>query len=278
MMKERKDGRYPHEKSLEGARNSASRRAERSKEEAREVYEHADGGVTVVYETHAVRLEGVRRTLIPLDLVDEYPIVMEFANGEGPVGRGRSERAAGRPAIEVRGALKDVKHEVLRRAASGTVRDADGVVRKLVVWPDELGEGSFRFRLEWWADYLRGRIDDRREGSRRVIRDGVTDLESIAAAAEAGGSAARRLAAPDGSGPASGGEEGGYAYLDLVDAIESVLASASERDAYIFRQHYYCEREFKDIASELKCANSTMTYAMKRLIPLVRKCLRELGY
>ena len=135
-MNERRDGRFSHEKSLEGARNSASRRAERSKEETREVYSHADGGVTVVYETHAVRLEGVRRTLIPLDLVDECPIVMEFANGDGAVGRDRSERAAERPAIEVRGALKDVKHEVLRRAASGTVRDADGVVRKLVVWPD----------------------------------------------------------------------------------------------------------------------------------------------
>lgn len=277
-MNERRDGRFPHEKSLEGARNSVSRRAERSKEEAREVYEHADGGVTVVYETHAVRLEGVRRTLIPLDLVDEYPIVMEFANGDGAVGRDRSERAFGRPAIEVGGALKDVKHEVLRRAASGTVRDADGVVRKLVVWPDELGAGSFRFRLEWWADYLRGRIDARREGSRRVIRDGVTDLESIAAAAEAGGSAARRLAAPDGSGPASGGEEDGYAYLDLVDAIESVLAGANERDAYIFRQHFFQDREYKDIARELGCANSTATYAMKKLLPLVRKCLRELGY
>lgn len=277
-MNERKDGRYPHEKSLEGARNSASRRAERSKEEVREVYEHADGGVTVVYETHAVRLEGVRRTLIPLDLVDEYPIVMEFANGDGAVCRDRSERAAGHPVIEVRGALKDVKHEVLRRAASGTVRDADGVVRKLVVWPDELGEGSFRFRLEWWAVYLRGRIDARREGSRRVIRDGLTDLESIAAAAEAGGSAARRLAAPDGSGPASGGEEGGYAYLDLVDAIESVLAGASERDAYIFRQHFFEGREFKEVASELGCANSTATYAMKKLLPLVRRCLKELGY
>ena len=92
MMNERRDGRYPHEKSLEGARNSASRRAERSKEDVREVYEHADG-VTIVYETHAVRLEGVRRTLIPLDLVDEYPIVMEFANDEGPGHRAPSARA-----------------------------------------------------------------------------------------------------------------------------------------------------------------------------------------
>ena len=174
--------------------------------------------------------------------------------------------------------MRDVKHEVLRRAASGTVRDADGVMRKLVVWPDELGEGSFRFRLEWWAGYLRERIDARREGSRRAIRDGVTDLESIAAAAEAAGSAARRLAAPDGSGPASGGEEGGYAYLDLVDAVESVLAGASERDAYIFRQHFFQDREYKDIARELGCANSTATYSMKKLLPLVRKCLRELGY
>ena len=277
MMNERRDGRYPHEKSLEGARNSASRRAERSKEDVREVYEHADG-VTIVYETHAVRLEGVRRTLIPLDLVDEYPIVMEFANDEGPVGKGMPHRPADRPAIEVRGAMRDVKHEVLRRAASGTVRDADGVMRKLVVWPDELGEGSFRFRLEWWAGYLRERIDARREGSRRAIRDGVTDLESIAAAAEAAGSAARRLAAPDGSGPASGGEEGGYAYLDLVDAVESVLAGASERDAYIFRQHFFQDREYKDIARELGCANSTATYSMKKLLPLVRKCLREPGY
>lgn len=203
MMNERRDGRYPHEKSLEGARNSASRRAERSKEDVREVYEHADG-VTIVYETHAVRLEGVRRTLIPLDLVDEYPIVMEFANDEGPVGKGMPHRPADRPAIEVRGAMRDVKHEVLRRAASGTVRDADGVMRKLVVWPDELGEGSFRFRLEWWAGYLRERIDARREGSRRAIRDGVTDLESIAAAAEAAGSAARRLAAPTAAGPRPG--------------------------------------------------------------------------
>ncbi len=275
-MKQGKDGRYPHEKSIEGARNSVRRRAERAREEVREVYEHGDGGVTVVYETHAVRLEGVRRTLIPLDLVDEYPIVMEFSNGDRTPARGSTDRGTGRPAIEVKGDLKDVKHEVLRRAASGTVRDADGVVRKLVLYPDELGEGSFRFRLEWWAGYLRDRIDARREGSLRADRGGVTDLESIVD--EAGGPAGGRLAAPGGGASAAGEAEEGYSYFELVDAIESVLAGASERDAYIFRQHFFEDREYKDIAEDLGCANSTATYAMKKLLPLVRECLRELGY
>lgn len=161
--------------------------------------------------------------------------------------------------------MKDVKHEVLRRAASGTVRDADGVVRKLVVYPESLGEWSFRFRLEWWAGYLRERIDAKRDGSRRVICEGETDLESIVA--ETGGSVL-----------AAGAEERGNAYFDLVDAVESVLADASEHDAYIFRQRFFEDREYKDIAGELGCANSTATYAMKKLLPLMRKCLRELGY
>ena len=117
-MKQGKDGRYPHEKSIEGARNSVRRRAERAKEEVREVYEHGDGGVTVVYETHAVRLEGVRRTLIPLDLVEEYPIVMEFSNGDRTPARGSAERGVGRPAIEVRGDLRC--SGAPRRARSGT--------------------------------------------------------------------------------------------------------------------------------------------------------------
>lgn len=264
-MKERKDGRYSYEKSIEGARNSAAMREQRSREKVREVYEHEDGGATVVYETHAVRYEGVHRTLIPLDLVNEYPIVMEFSNGERLAGRHGAGDSGVHPAIEVEGAMKDVKHEVLRRAASGTLRDADGVVRKLVIYPENLGECSFRFRLEWWAGYLRERIDTKRDGSRRVIREGATDLESIVA--EAGGCSL-----------AVGVEEDGYAYFDLVDAVESVLADVSERDAYIFRQRFFEDREYKDIAGELGCANSTATYAMKKLLPLVRECLRELGY
>lgn len=275
-MKQGKDGRYSHEKSLEGARNSVKRRAERAKEEVREVYEHGDGGVTVVYETYAVRLESVRRTLIPLDLVEEYPIVMEFSNGDSTPAHGSADRGAGRPAIEVKGDLKDVKHEVLRRAASGTVLDADGMVRKLVLYPDEFGEGSFRFRLEWWASYLRERIDAKRDGSRRADRGGVTDLESIMD--EAGGLAGGRFVAAGGNVPAAADEDEGYSYFELVDAIESVLAGASERDAYIFRQHYFENREFQDVAKEIGCANSTVTYAMKKLLPLVRECLKELGY
>ena len=95
---------------------------------------------------------------------------------------------------------------------------------------------------------------------------------------EAGGPAGGRLAAPGGGASAAGEAEEGYSYFELVDAIESVLAGASERDAYIFRQHFFEDREYKDIAEDLGCANSTATYAMKKLLPLVRECLRELGY
>ena len=268
-----KDGKYSYEKSIEGARNSAKRRVERANEEVREVVEHDDGSVTVVRETYAVHLVGARRTLIPLDLVEHYPIVFEFDGGSPCGAPSAGEDAPVHPEIRVEGDLRDVKHDVLRRAASGTVRDADGVVRKLVVYPDELGGNSFRFRLEWWIGFLDERLQEKREAKRRAVLNGSSGSDPASSSAVEGS-----FCSSWGGCMAAAYIEEGYPCIELLDAIESVLRGFSERDAFIFRERFFAEREFKDIALELGCANSTLTYAMKKLLPVVWEHLRNLGY
>jgi hypothetical protein len=176
------------EKSAEGARKSARLRRERAKEKIQRVVERSDGTQIVVYKTYALHWMGVRRTFIPLDLVEKYPIVIEFATceqgrcpGEAALGDGLAVNDGGRGCggivvedglalqqsrgIVVEGALKDVKHEILRRAASGTVFDVHGVPQKVVVWPDQFDECGFTFdvRLEYWTGILDERLHHKRQ-------------------------------------------------------------------------------------------------------------------
>lgn len=267
----KKDGRFSHEDSVKGARESARLRSERAQEKVTEVIEHEDGTVTVVRETYALHLIGARRTLVPLDLVNEYPIVLEFV--DEPL-----EGASAEEPWQVRGSLKDVKHEVLRRAASGTIRGEDGSLKKLVINPGDLGEGSFHVRLAWWTNVLDERLSSQRDEGRRLVCDGVSDVESIVADDDVDDSSCSK-AGPGGLAMSGLGQvEGGYGYCELVDAIESVLSEVGDYEAHIFREHFLNDRDYKEIARELGKACSSMTYAMKKVLPLVRERLRELGY
>ena len=70
---------YQH--SLKGAKRSAELRREYANEKTREVIHDAITGCRIVIkETVAFRYSGRRHTLVPLDLVDEYPITFVFDN------------------------------------------------------------------------------------------------------------------------------------------------------------------------------------------------------
>ncbi len=278
-------GNYAPEKAAEGAHNSARLRRERAKEKVQRVVERSDGTQIVVYETYALHWMGARRTFIPLDLVEKYPVVIEFATceqgglpGGAALGDGLAVRRSSDIAVE--GALKDVKHEILRRAASGTVFDEGGVPQKIVVWPDQFDACGFTFdvRLEYWT----GILDERLHRKRQKVWDagGVVD-----------DAAGRAIPGVDGSTRVKAGSNGtaisafaefdeGYEMAELLDAIDAALkrANASETDAYIFKQHFLEGREYQDIAAELGKANSSMTYAMKHVVQSVREYLRDAGY
>ena len=278
-------GDHSPKKAAEGARNSARLRRERAKEEVQRIVERSDGTQIVVYETYALHWMGARRTFIPLDLVEKYPVVIEFATcgkgglpGEAALGDGLAVQLSSD--IVVEGALKDVKHEILRRAASGTVFDEGGVPQKIVVWPDQFDACGFTFdvRLEYWT----GILDERLHRKRQKVWDagGVVD-----------DAAGRAIPGVDGSTRVKAGSNGtaisafaefdeGYEMAELLDAIDAALkrANASETDAYIFKQHFLEGREYQDIAAELGKANSSMTYAMKHVVQSVREYLRDAGY
>lgn len=272
-------------KAADGARKSAKLRQERASEKVQRIVERSDGTQIVVYETYALHWMGARRTFIPLDLVEKYPVVIEFATceqgglpGGAALGDGLAVRRSSDIAVE--GALKDVKHEILRRAASGTVFDEGGVPQKIVVWPDQFDACGFTFdvRLEYWT----GILDERLHRKRQKVWDagGVVD-----------DAAGRAIPGVDGSTRVKAGSNGtaisafaefdeGYEMAELLDAIDAALkrANASETDAYIFKQHFLEGREYQDIAAELGKANSSMTYAMKHVVQSVREYLRDAGY
>jgi hypothetical protein len=296
-------GSFASDKAAEGARKSARLRQERAKEKIQRVIERSDGTQIVVYETYALHWMGARRTFIPLDLVEKYPVVIEFAtcvqgghSGEAVLGDGLAVNDGGRGCggivvedglalqqsrgIVVEGALKDVKHEILRRAASGTVFDDGGVPQKIVVWPDQFDACGFTFdvRLEYWT----GILDERLHRKRQKVWDvgGVID-DAAGRAVPSVSDLARVKAGPNGAAISAFAElDEGYEMAELLDAIDAALkhANASETDAYIFKQHFLEGREYQDIAAELGKANSSMTYAMKHVVQSVREYLRDAGY
>ena len=264
----RKYGRFLYEDSIKGAKESARLRSERAEEPVREVIEHDDGTVTYIHVTYALHRMGAYRTFVPLDILD-YPIVLKFDNC---VDDGVADDL---PAVT--GALKDVKSKVLRDAASGSQYDENGIPAKLVIQAADLGDDSFRLRLAWWTKYLDERLDDNRDARRRAFCDGGSDIESIAEDPAIDDSALRSML--DGiSLSASASFDPDFALVDLIDAIEDVLSDVPEEQAEIFRRHFFGEEDYKDIAQSLGKACSSMTYAMGKLLPLLRERLEELGY
>ena len=277
-------GSYATDKAADGARNSARLRQERAKEKVQRVVERSDGTQIVVYETYALHWIGTRRTFIPLDLVEKYPVVIEFAtceqgghSDEAVLGDGLAVNDGD---IVVEGALKDVKHEILRRAASGMVFDEGGVPQKIVVWPDQFDACGFTFdvRLEYWT----GILDERLHRKRQKVWDAVGVVDDAAGRAIPGVDGSTRVkAGSNGTAISAFAEfDEGYEMAELLDAINAALkrANASEMDAYIFKQHFLEGREYQDIAAELGKANSSMTYAMKHVVQSVREYLRDAGY
>ena len=272
------NGSYATDKAADGARKSAKLRRERAKEKVQRVIERSDGTQIVVYETYALHWMGARRTFIPLDLVEKYPIVIEFATcGQGSKS---CEVAVERGGIVVEGALKDVKHEILRRAASGTVFDEGGVPQKIVVWPDQFDACGFTFdvRLEYWT----GILDERLHHKRQKVWDAGGVIDDVAGRVVSGaGDPTRVKAGRNGTTISAFAKfDEGYEMAELLDAINAALkrANASETDAYIFKQHFLEGREYQDIAAELGKANSSMTYAMKHVVQSVREYSRDAGY
>jgi hypothetical protein len=293
-------GRLPKAKVpvAEGARNSARLRQERAKEKVQRVIERSDGTQILVYETYALHWMGARRTFIPLDLVEKYPVVIEFATcgqgglpGEVALGDGLAVNDGGivvedglalrqSRSIVVEGALKDVKHEILRRAASGTVFDEGGVPQKIIVWPNQFNACGFTFdvRLEYWTGFL----DERLHRKRQKVWDAGGAIDDVAGRVVSGaGDPTREKVGCNGALVSAFAEfDEGYEMAELLDAIDAALkrANASETDVYIFKQHFLEGREYQDIAKELGKANSSMTYAMKHVVQSVREYLREDGY
>ena len=298
-------GRLPKAKvpAAEGARKSARLRQERAKEKVRRVVERSDGTQIVVYETYALHWMGARRTFIPLDLVEKYPVVIEFATsgqgglpGEVALGDGLAVNDGGRGCgdivvedclapqlssdIVVEGALKDVKHEILRRAASGTVFDVHGVPQKVVVLPNQFNACGFTFdvRLEYWT----GILDERLHRKRQKVWDAGGAIDDVAGRVVSGvGDPTRVKVGANGALVSAFAEyDEGYEMAELLDAIDAALkhANVSETDAYVFKQHFLEGREYQDIAAELGKANSSMTYAMKHVVQSVREYLRDAGY
>ena len=168
-----KDGRYSYSDSLKGANNSAKARSQRAAEPIREIVDYPDGSVTYIHETYALHCMGGYRTLVPLDILD-YPIVVEFAD------RGFRGLSSLLP-VEVTGALSEVKRDILRKAQSESIADADGEFVGGVVPADESGKGSFYWRLAWWELFLGERLNEKRNSEKRVICDGESDLGTIVA-------------------------------------------------------------------------------------------------
>lgn len=78
--------------------------------------------------------------------------------------------------------------------------------------------------------------------------------------------------------PIDASVDAGFAFVELVDAIESILSGVPEDQAYVFREHFFEDRDYKDIARDLNKACSSMTYLMSKLLPLMRERLKEFGY
>lgn len=126
---------YQH--SLKGARHSAELHRKYDNEKTKEVIRDAITGCRIVLkETVAFRYNGYRHTLVPLCLVNEYPITFVFDNhasdsmGDIFVRKKQAERIE---KIEVKGSMKEFKRHALAIAASGTMVDEDGIAEKLVL-------------------------------------------------------------------------------------------------------------------------------------------------
>ena len=257
--------------SLKGAKRSAELRREYANEKTREVIHDAITGCRIVIkETVAFRYNGRRHSLIPLDLVDEYPITFVFDNhtngsaGDTYAGKAQDERIE---RIEIKGSMQSFKRRALAIAASGTVVGEDGIVEKLVLWPEDFGTGqdAWYMRLEIWADLLTKEIDRRRDSEHlaapSVDHDGDPLLDAYGIID----------CLPD----AKSDFFEGLAFSNLV---EDLISQLDERDKKIFNMRVLDDKMIREVAEELDCAISTIGYRMeKKIIPAIRELAAEEG-
>lgn len=257
--------------SLKGAKRSAELRRKYAEEKTREVIRDANTGYRIVIkETVAFRYNGRRHTLIPLDLVDEYPITFVFDNhtdgsaGDTYAGKAQNERIEG---IEIKGSMQSFKRRALAIAASGTVIGEGGILEKLVLWPEDFGTGqdAWYMRLEIWADILTSEIDLRR------------DLEYLASASIDHDKDAFHEACsiidcfPD-------IKSDFFEDLAFSSMIDGLISQLDERDKIIFSMRVLDDKMIKEVAEELDCAISTINYRMeKKIIPAIREVMTKEG-
>lgn len=257
--------------SLKGAKRSAELRRKYANEKTREVIHDAITGCRIVIkETVAFRYNGRRHTLIPLDLVDEYPITFVFDNHASDsmddifVRKEQTERTQ---KIKVKGSMKEFKRHALAIAASGTMVDEDGIPEKLVLWPEDFGAGkeAWYMRLEIWADFLTKEIDRRRDSEHlaapSVDHDGdpLLDTYNIIDCL------------PDANSDFS--ED-----LAFSNMVEDLISHLDEQDKKIFNMRVLDDKMIKEVAEELDCAISTINYRMeKKIIPTIRELAAKEG-
>ena len=257
--------------SLEGAKRSAELRRKYANEKTREVIRDAITGCRIVIkETVAFRYNGRRHTLVPLDLVDEYPITFVIDNhasdsmGDTLVRKEQAERIE---KIEVKGSMKEFKRHALAIAASGTMADGDGIAEKVVLWPEDFGTGkeAWNMRLEIWADLLTKEIDRRRDSEHlaapSVDHDGDPFLDAYNIID----------CLPD-------AKSDFFENLAFSSMVEDLASHLDEQDKKIFSMRVLDDKMIKDVAEELDCAISTINYRMeKKIIPTIRKLATKEG-
>lgn len=257
--------------SLEGAKRSAELRRKYADEKTREIIRDAITGCRIVIkETVAFRYNGRRHTLVPLDLVDEYPITFVFDNhandsmGEIFVRKEQAERIK---KIKVKGSMKEFKRHALAIAASGTMVDEDGIPEKLVLWPEDFGTGkeAWYMRLEIWVDLLTKEIDRRRDSNHLTApsvdhdEDPFLDAYNIIDCL------------PD-------TESDFFEGLAFSNMLEDLISHLDEQDKKIFSMRMLDDRLIREVAEELDCAISTINYRMeKKIIPTIRKLATKEG-
>lgn len=257
--------------SLKGAKRSAELRRKYANEKTKEVIRDAiTGRRIVIKETVAFRYNGRRHTLIPLDLVDEYPITFVFDNrasdsmGDIFVSKAQTERIK---KIEVKGSMAEFKRHALAMAASGTMVDENGIAEKLVLWPEDFGIGkeAWYMRLEIWADLLTKEIDRRRDSLYLSAPSVNHDEDPFLGAYNI------IDCLPD-------AESDFFENLALSSIVEGLISHLDEQDKKIFSMRVLDDKMIKDVAEELDCAISTINYRMeKKIIPTIRKLATKEG-
>lgn len=203
--------------------------------------------------------------------MDEYPITFVFDNHANKstddifVSNKHTERIK---RIKVKGSMADFKRHALAIAASGTIVAEDGIVEKLVLWPEDFGFGekAWHMRLEIWADLLTKEINRRRDSKHLAApsinhnEDSLLDAYSIIDCL------------PDAKADF-------FESLAFSKLVKDLISHLDEQDKKIFSMRVLDDKMIKEVAEELDCAISTISYRMeKKIIPTLRELIAKEGF